>query len=142
MFATASADPSESQRLRGLGGRIFAVEVFDPDGTFLFPNCYTFYADGTWDDPGFPVLGTWSQNSTGAKTSYTAGATALEFDIGDPGTPFLVTLQLDQEGTVTPARGKGVLQLEAYSVATIVELGNLVVGEFVSVGHEVDECPL
>jgi len=37
---------------------------------------------------------------------------------------------------------QGVLPLQAYSVATIVEPGNLVVGEFDSVSDEVDECPL
>jgi len=142
MFGIAGADPDGSQRLRGLGGRVFEVQVFDPDGNFLMPNCYTFYPDGTWDDPEFPELGAWNQDSNGARTSYSAAATALDFDIGDVGAPFLVTLQLDQTGTVTPARGKGVLQLEAYSVATIVEFGNLVVGEFVSVGYEVDECTL
>ena len=64
---------------------MFATASADPDGNSLFPNCYTFYADGTWDDPGFPELGAWSQDSNGASTSYAAGATALDFDIGVPG---------------------------------------------------------
>jgi len=137
---SASADPDESQRLRGLGGRVFLVEVHDLYEDVFFPNCYTFYADGTWDDPAFPVLGAWNQDSVGAKTSYTADALAEDFDIG-----ILVDLLLEQVGQVTPARGSGTLQLTAYSKAIFVDFmgeGDLVIGEFVSVGHEVDECPL
>ena len=132
LVETVGATPDGSQNLRGLGGRIFAVEVFDPaTGDFLFPNCYTFYPDGTWDDPGFPVLGVWNQDSNGAMTSYGAGATATDFDIADPGDPpFLITLVLEQRGTVTPAHGGGNLQLWAFSQAIIVEFGDLVVGEF------------
>ena len=46
---------------------------------------------------------------------------------------------------MTPAHGKGNLQLTAFSQAIFVDFmgeGDLVVGEFVSVGYEVDECPL
>lgn len=140
MVGSASADPDESQRLRGLGGRVFLVEVHDLYADVFFDNCYTFYADGTWDDPGFPVLGDWNQDSVGAKTSYFADALAEDFDIG-----IVVDLLLEQVGQVTPARGNGTLQLTAYSQAIFVDFmgeGDLVVGEFVSVGYEVDECPL
>ena len=137
---SASADPEESQRLRGMGGRVFLVEVHDLYADTYSDNCYTFYADGTWDDPLFPVLGSWNQDSVGAKTSYTADALAEDFDIG-----IVVDLLLEQVGQVTPARGNGNLQLTAFSQAIFVDFmgeGDLVVGEFVSVGYEVDECPL
>ncbi len=141
----ASADPDGSQRLRGLGGRVFLVQVHDLFNDVYFDNCYTFYEDGTWDDPLFPVLGSWEQDSVGAKTSYSAQALAEDFNIGSEDEPFLVDLLLEQVGKVTPAKGKGTLQLSAFSQAIFVEfLGgdDLVVGEFVSVGHEVGECPL
>ena len=141
----AIADPDDSQRNRGLGGRVFFVEVHDlyaapgsPEE--FFDNCYTFYADGTWDDPGFPVLGVWNQDSVGTKTSYTADALAEDFDIG-----IIVDILLEQVGQVTPAEGGGTLQLTAFSKAIFVDFmgeGDLVIGEFVSVGYEVDECPL
>ena len=133
----AVADPDGSQRLRGLGDRVFLVEVEVvasvleelPVGT-VFPNCYFFEADGTWVDPAFPnpetpVPGTWTQHSNGAKTTYSASA-----DAG---------IVLWQEGTVTPAKGGGVLQLEAFST---LWFGDFALAEFVSVGSEVDECPL
>lgn len=131
---SAVAKPDGSQRLRGMEGRVFfvSVEVVSsvlgddlPVGT-VFPNCYFFDADGVWFDPGFPALGSWQQDSNGAKTSYSAFAE-------DNG------LQLEQVGTATPAHGKGVLQLEAFSTLLIP---GLVLAEFVSVGAEVDECPL
>ena len=140
VVGSASADPDKSQHLRGLGGRVFLVEVHDLYEDVFFDNCYTFYADGTWDDPRFPVLGAWNQDSVGAKTSYTADALAEDFDIG-----ILVDLLLEQVGQVTPAGGRGTLQLTAFSRAIFVDFmgeGDLVVGEFVSVGYEVDECPL
>ena len=134
---TVGATPDGSQRLRGLGGRVFLVEVEVvasvlaelPVGT-VFPNCYFFEADGTWVDPAFPnpetpVPGTWMQHSNGTKTTYTASA-----DVG---------ILLWQEGTITPAHGAGVLQLEAFST---VFFGDFALADFVSVGSEVDECPL
>jgi hypothetical protein len=136
---TVEATPDGSQRLRGLGGRIFLVEVevvfaedgfgIPPVGSF-FSNCYFFEPDGTWLDPAFPrpggaVAGDWMQHSNGTKTAYTASV-----DAG---------VLLWQDGTVTPAKGKGVLQLEAF---TTVLFGDWVLGKFVSVGSEVDECPL
>ena len=131
------ATPDGSQRLRGLGGRVFLVEVEVvasvlaelPVGT-VFPNCYFFEDDGTWIDPAFPnpetpVPGTWMQHSNGTKTTYTASA-----DAG---------ILLWQDGTITPASGAGVLQLEAFST---VFFGDFALADFVSVGSEVDECPL
>lgn len=130
-FETAQAAPDGSQRLRGLGDRVFFVSVevlADPGGIFppgfVFPNCYFFNADGSWVDPGFPVPGTWSQDSVGAKTGYSATA-----DAGGG-------IVLVQEGLVTPAEGGGVLQITAYSEAAIFGLA------FWSVGFEVEECPL
>jgi hypothetical protein len=139
LVETVGAAPDGSQRLRGLGGRVFLVEVevafaedccgLPPVG-FVFANCYFFEPDGTWIDPAFPrpgahVSGNWMQHSTGAKTSYTASV-----DAG---------VVLIQEGTVTPANGGGVLQLEAF---TTVWFGDFALAGFVSVGSEVDECPL
>lgn len=128
---TVAAAPEGSQRLRGLGDRVFLVNVevvADPLGIFppgfIFPNCYFFVADGTWIDPGFPVPGTWTQDSVGANTGYSASA-----DAGDGAV-------LLQEGLVTPAQGGGVLQITAYSEFAALGL------QFVSVGFEVEECPL
>ena len=133
------AAPDGSQRLRGLGGRVFLVEVevlaaedgfgLPPVG-FTFANCYFFEADGSWidqafSDPASPVPGTWVQHSTGAKTTYSAFS-----DVG---------ILLWQDGTVTPAQGSGVLQLEAYST---VFFGDFPLAKFRSVGEEVNECPL
>jgi hypothetical protein len=134
---SAGADPDGSQRLRGLGGRVFAVNVYDVFADVYFDNCYTFYADGTWDDPGFPELGNWIQDSNGAKTGYSASAFVEDLDIG---APFLVNILLEQQGMVTPARGRGNLQLWAFSEAFSEELGGLI-GQFESVGYEVEECP-
>jgi hypothetical protein len=135
---TVGAKPEGSQRLRGLGDRVFLVEVEvvasvlgdDLPVGMVFPNCYFFEADGTWVDPAFPnpetpVPGTWTQHSNGAKTTYSASA-----DAG---------IVLWQEGTVTPAKGGGVLQLEAFST---LWFGDFALAEFVSVGSEVKECPL
>ena len=144
---SASADPDGSQRNRGLGGRVFFVEVQDlffPEsgGPEFFDNCYFFNADGTWNDPLFPVMGDWNQDSVGAKTSYTAEALAEDLELGPS---FIVDLLIEQVGKVTPAKGKGTLQLTAFSQVFFVDFdggGDLLIGEFVSVGNEVDECPL
>lgn len=145
---SVEAVPDDSQRLRGLAGRVFAIhgEYLDsrppaapPVGT-TFDNCYYFNADGLWLDPKFPdpgnpanmpengsvIPGTWIQHTNGAKTSYTALAEL-------PG-----VLNLIQNGTVTPAGGRGTLQFEAYS--TVLLFGR-VIAEIVSLGQEVDECP-
>ena len=132
---TLEATPEGSQRLRGLGDRVFAVHVIELTGNigpWEFDNCYFFEADGTWIDPDFPdpsfiVPGTWGQDSTGAKTSY--GASAEFPDLG---------YRLEQEGMVTPSHGKGTLQLEAYSTFFIEGQPFL---EFLSVGNEVEDCP-
>jgi hypothetical protein len=142
---SAGADPDGSQRLRGMEGRVFFVQVHDLFNDVTDPNCYFFNSEGIWDDPKFPVLGNWSQNSIGAKTSYTADAFAAGFNLGTEEEPFIVDLLLEQSGNVTPAGGKGTLQLTAFSQAFFVDFmggGDLVIGEFVSVGYEVDECPL
>ncbi len=144
--ASASADPEESQRLRGMGGRVFLVvvqDLFAQPGSpeEFFDNCYTFNEDGSWDDPLFPVLGTWEQASVGAKTSYFASALAEQLDIG-----IVVDLLIEQNGMVTPARGKGTLQLTAHSEVFFAgftpEGEDLLVARFFSEGYEVDECPL
>lgn len=128
---TAVADPDESQRLRGLGDRVFLVNVdFYVDGElqFSFPNCYFFTsdvnADGNkiWFEPA--AQGSWKQNSTGASTSYFVTA-----DLPDG-------LTLLQEGQVSPAGGSGILQLEA--ISTIQQFGDFL--EFFSVGSEIDEA--
>jgi hypothetical protein len=134
LVETVGATPDGSQRLRGMAGRVFLVEVEVvssilgddlPVGT-VFPNCYFFDNGGVWVDPGFPEAGTWMQHSNGAKTTYTAFADADG-------------LVLMQDGSVTPAHGNGVLQLEAFSTLIV---GELTLAEFVSVGSEVDDCPL
>ena len=139
---TVAADPEESQRLRGLGGRTFAVVVTNlTTGELPFENCYTFNEDGSWDDPEFlpgsPVPGTWVQNSTGAKTTYTATAIA---PIGGP-----YAVLLTQVGTVTPANGSGTLQLDAHNTVDIVLAADpsvVILPLFVltSVGYQDNEC--
>lgn len=137
---TVGATPDGSQRLRGLADRVFVIEgeyLFTADGLGLppvgtkFDNCY-YFNDGNWVDPlfleGFIVPGQWIQYSNGAKTNYTATA---EVNVG-----FLISLV--QDGTVTPAKGKGTLQLEAFSTVLFDED---VIAEVLSIGYEVDECP-
>ena len=137
------AAPDGSQNLRGLGGRVFFVEVQDLFAGTSFDNCYFFYPDGAWVDPPFPVAGSWHQDSVGAKTSYTATALAEGFELGGG---LIVDLFLEQVGNVTPARGNGNLQLWAFSQAFFLDFfgegEDLLVGEFVSIGYEIDECPL
>ncbi len=109
--------------------RARAVAQLSPPGP-SFDNCYSFHADGTFDDPVFPVLGTWTQHSVGAATTYTATA----------GIPGVITLV--QEGKVTPARGRGILQLEAHTTVVVAEAGELPFEVlFLSRGQEVDGCP-
>ena len=134
MVGTSWATPDGSQRLRGLGDRVFLVTaeltvdrlgIGLPIGT-TFPNCYIFNAqadiDGyNWFESAFPdVKGTWAQDSNGAKTSYAVEASNSVS--GD---------QITQWGHVTPARGKGVLQLEADSFVDIIP-GGLAELEFYS----------
>lgn len=119
----AHAAPDGPQRLRGLEGRVFLVDVKgvdDPNGPTIFSNCYTFEADGGWIDAVVPDIPfTWDQSSTGASTGYTVlDPTGAEF----------------QTGHIGPARGGGVLQLRASTPVTPL-------GPLHSFGHEVDECP-
>ena len=132
----ASAEPDQSQRLRGLGGRDFAVHV---TGTLegapaAFGNCYTFAAGGTWIDPLFPAPGSWGQHSVGVATAYTGTASASLA----PG----ITLYIVQEGEITPAGGSGVLQLVAHNVVfvTVAGMGDIPIGELTSVGYETGSC--
>ena len=135
---TTWATPDESQRLRGLGDRVFLVTaeltadrlgIGLPIGT-TFPNCYIFSAEAdaegnNWFESAFPeVKGTWAQDSNGAKTSYAVSA------LGGIGA-------ISQWGQVTPARGKGVLQFEADSFVDIIP-GDPAELEFYSVGEEID----
>jgi hypothetical protein len=138
----AWADPDGPQHLRGMDDRVFGVEVtnlaaecFDADGTndppdCNFFNCYTFHANGDWDDPLFPALGSWDQDSNGTATSYTGDASFLVPD-GGP----LVTLE--QNGSVTPARGGGALQLNALS-EVFLDFGGGPIGP-VAIYHSVGE---
>lgn len=138
--STAWADPKGPQRLRGLDDRVFLVDVdFYVNGVGLvdsFANCYFFTSelgdDGKkiWLESQQPdALGSWKQHSTGASTSYFVTADLPASLFGFPTT-------LLQLGQVSPAGGKGVLQLEA--ISTIGEFGDLF--EFISVGSEIDEA--
>ena len=117
------ATPSESQRLRGMEGRTFAVTVTGLGEDFQ--NCYEFRADGTWIDPMVPP-GEWSQGRAGASTTYEASTTV---PIAEG-----VEWQLVQQGTVSPAGGKGVLQLHATTTFGLFTL--------TSVGYEDPDCTL
>jgi hypothetical protein len=139
---TVGATPDESQRLRGLAGRTFAVVVTNlTTGEEPFENCYSFNEDGSWDDPLFlpeaPIPGTWVQHSTGANSTYTATALA---SLGGG-----VAALLTQTGTVTPANGSGTLQLDAHNTVDIVLEGDpsvVILPLFVltSVGHQDNDC--
>jgi hypothetical protein len=120
-----------------LGGRTFAVHVTNLGTGDEFENCYIFEEDGTWIDPPFPVPGTWVQHTNGASTTYTAEA-YFEF------LPFVAAL-LIQEGKVTPAGGKGVLQFEATTRVTgfflDVEGQEVKIDDtFLSVGMQDNDC--
>jgi hypothetical protein len=114
---------------------VFLVEVDYYEGgefQFKFPNCYFFEADmdddgNNWFEAGGTPAGTWEQHSTGASTTYSVIATTPDPDFDE--------LTILQQGQVSPAGGKGVLQLEA--MTTIEEFGNFL--EFISVGSEIDE---
>lgn len=121
--SVVSATPTESQHLRGLGGRSFAVQVFLEDGAPLFPNCYTFEADGTWIDPLAP-LGTWEQDRTGADTTYSAVAP----------TPFG---DIEQTGSVRPRGGLLQLRASTFVPAGIAGPDSVTV---ISIGQEVESC--
>jgi hypothetical protein len=119
----AHADPAGPQRLRGLDGRIFLVDVKpidDPLGPTIFSNCYTFGVDGGWIDAVVPTIPfVWEQTSTGASTDYTVfDPTGAEF----------------QTGHIGPANGGGSLELRASTPVTPL-------GPLYSFGHEVAACP-
>ena len=147
MIGAAMAVPDGSQRLRGLGGRVFQVDVNNLTTGDMFPNCYGFNSDGSWDDPlflpGNPVPGTWVQHSNGARTTYTAEA---EAELVIPGFGTLL-IELVQEGSVTPARGKGTLQLYAETTVYISLLtpdGPFLLGieEIISIGEQNNDCSI
>ena len=144
MVKNVAAAPDDSQRLRGLGGRTFAVEVENLTDGGIFNNCYTFNKDQSWIDPmfldpEFIIPGTWEQDSTGAKTSYTASAWAVLEDEG-------IGILLTQVGTVTPAKGGGILQLDADNTVDITDPNDptiiFVTFYLKSVGYQDDECLL
>ena len=136
MIGTVSATPNDSQRLRGLAERVFLVDVdVVVDGATVqsFVNCYFFEPDGVWFETGGTPLGDWVQHSNGASTTYSVVA-----DAGTAG-------RLLQNGKVSPAKGKGVLQLEA--VSTLPDLMLPFDLKFISIGAEIDEslvhlCPI
>lgn len=131
------AEPDESQRLRGLEGRVFLVDVEQVSGFPVEPepyeNCYVFDADGYWYESGAsPVAGGqsegfWTQDSIGASTPYLVEALGNGF------------LPVEQVGQVNPALGGGVLQLVAFTTVdlTVIDPG-LGFVEFFSMGYEVD----
>lgn len=146
VIETLGAAPDGPQRLRGMEGRTFEVQVSNlTTGEPDFKNCYTFEEGGVWIDPlflvGNVVPGTWVQHSNGARTPYTAEATA-------DAVPGIVIVDLVQEGMVTPARGKGVLQLEANTTVDIIltlpgeDPMVLETQELVSVGFQNNDCTL
>ena len=147
IVGTSLAAPDGSQRLRGLGDRVFLVTAtITADriaGGFLegwtLTNCYIFEAEAdpdgyNWFESAVPdVKGTWTQDSNGAKTSYEVNAENMVN--GD---------LIDQWGRITPARGKGVLQFEADTFLDIPPYGGFPDLEFLSVGEEIDDrevCP-
>lgn len=137
------AAPKESQRLRGMEGRAFLVESVALAGPPAAPGsyCYFFNPGAEWIDERFsldgvtPIPGTWEQHSVGAATSYTATAS---IDVAGLG-----LIELFQDGRVTPAGGKGVLQLEATTEVYIEVLGPEAFQILSTVGYEIDvnDCP-
>ncbi len=139
------AAPKESQRLRGMEGRAFLVESVALVGPPAAPGsyCYIFNPGAEWIDERFsldgvnPIPGTWEQHSVGAATPYTAtasvDASALGFGL----------VQLFQDGYVSPARGKGVLQLQATTEVYIEAFGPEAFQVLSTTGHEIDvnDCP-
>ena len=132
----AQAEPDESQRLRGLGGRVFLVVVQQVAGVPLEPepyeNCYVFDDDGFWYESGASPnaggqsAGFWIQDSIGASTTY-----RLVDALGNGFLP------VSQVGYVTPANGGGTLQLVADTTVDLSILGAGFV-EFLAVGFEID----
>jgi hypothetical protein len=142
IYETLQAAPKESQRLRGMEGRTFLIDAFrfDENGNpeqFDGGYCYRFNPDGEWVDDRWPFgPGIWEQHSVGAATSYTATASVfLQFGF----------LELIQNGSVTPAKGRGVLQLESITEIYVTPPDaedTFLVDVILSIGKEVepDEC--
>ncbi len=113
LVETVGAKPGKDKGPRGLEDRTFFANVYStvkgPE-VILFNTCYTFHADGTWDDAYLEVAGRWIQDPKGTKgptkgkrTSYTIaeGASGQGIDL------------YEQSGRMTPAGGY--LQLWAES---------------------------
>ncbi len=144
-YETLQAAPKESQRLRGMEGRAFLIDAFrfDENGNpvqFDGGYCYFFNAGEEWVDQRWPFgPGMWEQQSVGAATSYTATASVnLPQVFG--------FVELIQNGAVTPAKGRGVLQLEAITDVYVTPPGAedaILVDVILSIGRQVDadECP-
>ncbi len=145
------AKPDGSQRLRGLGDRVFLVtaELTDaPEGFFIpigaqFPNCYIFEGEAdmdgyNWFETAFPAVnGVFVQDSNGAKTSYVVEARDS-----------VNNNDIRQWGQVTPARGKGNLRLIAISTVDFgpepdgaFELEFLSIGEAIDASEVESRCP-
>lgn len=133
------AKPDGSQRLRGLGDRVFLVtaELTEdlvgiglPIGT-TFPNCYIFAEEPNgegynWFESAFPdAKGIWAQQSNGAKTRFAMQA------INGPDV-------VRQWGQVTPGHGKGNLQITVVSTVDFFGGGDPNELEFYSIGEEID----
>ena len=139
------AAPKESQRLRGMEGRAFLVESVALAGPPAAEGkyCYIFNPGAEWIDERFSldmvtsIPGTWEQHSVGAATSYTATASVDASAIG------LGLVELFQDGRVTPARGKGVLQLQATTEVYIELFGPKAFQILSTEGYEIDvnDCP-
>lgn len=121
----AAAAPDGPQRLRGMEGRSFKVDVELPNGASLFENCYTFATDRSWVDGMIPVRGQWEQHRIGASATYVATlGTAAGLIV--------------QEGTIAPAR-RGTLRLEATTDIPAGLFGPNPI-TVVSTGTEVESC--
>jgi hypothetical protein len=139
VYETLQAAPKESQRLRGMEGRAFLIDAFrfDENGNpiqFDGGYCYFFNADEEWVDERWPFgPGMWEQHSVGAATSYTATASVNFPPIG--------FVELIQNGSVTPAQGRGVLQLESITDIYVTPPDAeeaVLVDVILSIGHEVE----
>ena len=143
VYETLQAAPTESQRLRGMEGRAFLIDAFrfDENGNpvqFDGGYCYFFNADEEWIDQRWPFgPGMWEQHSVGAATDYTASASV--------NIPTFGFVELIQNGSVTPAQGRGVLQLESITDIYLTPPGAeepILVDVILSIGREVkaEEC--
>ena len=127
-----------------LSGQSFQVNVTNLEDGQSFSNCYTFEEDGTWVDPqflgpGLVFLGTWVEHSGGTTPRYTAFAKSPEIPEFQ-----LPPLRLIQNGWLyADFFQRDRTRLTAYStvVAEIDGIGDIVVGNFLSRGLSVDECP-